>query len=105
MRVRLESLTYVSSASCSACREGVRIMNEGGEPGRMECWLALDIGGANLKAAHSAGLIRTVAFEVWRRPQDLARELAELAAGFPRFHRIAVTMTAELCDCFSTKAE
>src|SRR4051812_12958162 len=50
MRVRLESLTYVSPASSSECREGVRIMNEGGEPGRMECWLALDIGGANLKA-------------------------------------------------------
>ena len=68
-------------------------------------WLALDIGGANLKAAHASGEIRHLAFEVWRRPQDLARALAELTAGLPQFDRVAVTMTAELCDCFATKAE
>ena len=72
---------------------------------RTASWLALDIGGANLKAAHASGAIRRMPFEVWRRPQDLARALADLAAGFPQFDRVAVTMTAELCDCFATKAE
>src|SRR4051794_26857419 len=72
---------------------------------RMARWLALDIGGANLKGAHTSGAIQSVSFEVWRRPHDLASALAALAAGLPPFDRVAVTMTAELCDCFATKAE
>ena len=92
------------------CRPGSRRELEmtgiGGQVGiPMASWLALDIGGANLKAAHASGAIRSVPFEVWRRPQDLARALADLVAGFPQFDRVAVTMTAELCDCFATKAE
>jgi probable H4MPT-linked C1 transfer pathway protein len=67
-------------------------------------WLAVDVGGANLKAAHSDGLTRTVPFEVWRRPQELGWALGELAEGFAPFDRIALTMTAELCDCYPTKA-
>lgn len=72
---------------------------------RTERWLALDIGGANLKAAHSTGEICSVPFEVWRRSGELASALAGLSGAFPPFDRIAVTMTAELCDCFETKAE
>jgi probable H4MPT-linked C1 transfer pathway protein len=68
-------------------------------------WLGLDIGGANLKAAHSQGLARSLPFELWKRPGDLSEALANLVATFPHFDRIAVTMTAELCDCFATKAE
>jgi len=68
-------------------------------------WLALDIGGANLKAAHSDGLTTTVPFEVWRRPAELGKAIAKLAAALPPFDRAAVTMTAELCDCYPTKAE
>jgi probable H4MPT-linked C1 transfer pathway protein len=68
-------------------------------------WLALDIGGANLKAAHSEGLTTTVPFEVWRRPAELGKAIAGLAAALPPFDRVAVTMTAELCDCYQTKAE
>jgi hypothetical protein len=65
--------------------------------------LALDIGGANLKLASSAGAMRSEPFEVWRRPQELAGSLADLIAPYPR-DLVAVTMTAELCDCFETKA-
>ncbi len=67
-------------------------------------WLGLDVGGANIKAAHSAGPARSSAFELWKRPDDLGRELATLASTFPAYDRVAMTMTAELCDCYPTKA-
>jgi probable H4MPT-linked C1 transfer pathway protein len=70
-----------------------------------ESWAAFDVGGANLKAAHSGGMVRTVPFELWRRPDDLAGRLASLAEQLPRFERVALTMTAELCDCFPLKRE
>ncbi len=68
-----------------------------------EAWLALDVGGANLKGAHSAGVIHSRPFALWRRPDQLVAELAALAASFPPCTRVALTMTAELCDCFETK--
>ena len=67
-------------------------------------WLALDIGGANLKAAHSSGTASSLAFELWKRPDDLAAMLGRLAASLPTADRVAATMTAELCDCYPTKA-
>jgi len=68
-----------------------------------ESWLALDIGGANIKVAHTAGQARTLPFELWKRPDELSRVLIALAATFPPFDRVALTMTAELCDCYPTK--
>ena len=73
-----------------------------GKPGR---WLAFDIGGANLKAAHSEGPAGSIPFEVWKRPEQLSEGLAELASTLPAADGWAVTMTAELCDCFATKAD
>jgi hypothetical protein len=67
--------------------------------------LGLDIGGANLKAATSAGDACSEPFEIWRAPQELAPWLRNLIAKFPAVDLIAVTMTAELADCFATKAE
>jgi probable H4MPT-linked C1 transfer pathway protein len=67
--------------------------------------LALDIGGANLKAAHSSGQIRSAPFALWKTPQDLGVALEQLVADLPPFARLVVTMTGELCDCFRTKAE
>ncbi len=67
--------------------------------------LALDIGGANLKAAHSSGAAWFRPFPVWKHPHHLSDELGHLVAQSPRFDLLAVTMTAELCDCFSTKHE
>ena len=67
-------------------------------------WLALDVGGANLKASHSDGSTRTLGFEVWRRPEALGTALQALMAEFPPFDRLAATMTAELCDCFPTRS-
>lgn len=96
--------------------------------------IALDIGGANLKA--SDGRSRSVSrpFAIWKEPGRLVDELRELLGEFylspfpplathgftetrprdresesqPRgrgSQRLAVTMTAELADCFDTKAE
>lgn len=67
-------------------------------------WLALDVGGANLKAAHSSGQARSIPFELWKRPDELARRLGSLASTLPPADRVALTMTAELCDCYPTKA-
>jgi (4-(4-[2-(gamma-L-glutamylamino)ethyl]phenoxymethyl)furan-2-yl)methanamine synthase len=67
--------------------------------------LGLDIGGANLKWAHTDGAARTLPFELWKQPAKLPAALSELAAGAPIFDEVAVTMTGELCDCFETKRE
>lgn len=65
--------------------------------------LGLDIGGANLKAAHRDGTARTVPFALWKDPERLLPELTRLCASMPDHTRLAVTMTGELCDCFETK--
>ena len=70
-----------------------------------QSWLALDVGGANLKAAHSRGPARSMPFELWKQPEQLPRMLANLAHAMPPFDRLALTMTAELCDCYNTKDE
>jgi (4-(4-[2-(gamma-L-glutamylamino)ethyl]phenoxymethyl)furan-2-yl)methanamine synthase len=67
--------------------------------------LALDIGGANLKVAHTSGAIRSVPFALWKEPDGLAAAIRDLVADLPPFDRVALTMTGELCDCFRTKAE
>jgi probable H4MPT-linked C1 transfer pathway protein len=66
-------------------------------------WMALDVGGANIKAAHTSGQARTLPFELWKRPDELGLILGALAATFPPCDRVALTMTAELCDCYPTK--
>jgi (4-(4-[2-(gamma-L-glutamylamino)ethyl]phenoxymethyl)furan-2-yl)methanamine synthase len=67
--------------------------------------IGLDIGGANLKAAHSDGSCRTRPFPIWQRPDDLESELRKLISDWLPCRAMAVTMTAELADCFETKAE
>ncbi len=67
-------------------------------------WLALDIGGANLKVANGVGYAVAREFPLWQRPGELAAELARRIALAPPAERIAVTMTGELADCFPTKA-
>lgn len=71
----------------------------------MAHWLALDIGGANLKAADGSGFAVSRPFALWRRRHELTAALADLLAECPAADRLAVTMTGELADCFVTKAE
>ena len=66
---------------------------------------AIDVGGANLKVAHGDGTTRCRAFAVWREPHRLADAIESILSAGPAFDRLAVTMTAELCDCFATKRE
>jgi (4-(4-[2-(gamma-L-glutamylamino)ethyl]phenoxymethyl)furan-2-yl)methanamine synthase len=77
-------------------------MNPSWTSDRLE-WIGLDIGGANIKAAHREGPALAIPFEVWKRPDELSRALAAVAGTLPPSSAAAVTMTAELCDCYPTR--
>lgn len=67
--------------------------------------LGLDIGGANLKASTADGDSVSVDFPIWQNKDGLEsvlRDLSVLKTYSPEI--VAVTMTAELADCFETKA-
>ncbi len=68
-------------------------------------WLGLDIGGANVKASIGPERSWSVPFALWEHPEALSEVLTGLASEVPEATAIALTMTAELCDCFSSKAE
>ncbi|MBS0205514.1 MAG: H4MPT-linked C1 transfer pathway protein [Planctomycetes bacterium] len=67
--------------------------------------LGLDIGGANIKAADAAGRTLSRPFAIWKHPEQLAPQIESICGEFPNCSQLAVTMTAELADCFTTKAE
>lgn len=67
--------------------------------------LGLDIGGANIKAADARGKTLCRPFAIWKTPERLSSELEALLEQFSGTSTLAVTMTAELADCFATKAE
>lgn len=67
--------------------------------------LGLDIGGANIKAADCSGRAVSRPFPIWKDPQRLCREVELLWNEFPQATSLALTMTAELADCFTTKSE
>ena len=71
----------------------------------MKTVIGLDIGGANIKAADAMGHTVCRPFAIWRHPEKLQAEVTSILEAFPRADRLALTMTAELADCFSTKAE
>jgi (4-(4-[2-(gamma-L-glutamylamino)ethyl]phenoxymethyl)furan-2-yl)methanamine synthase len=70
--------------------------------------LGLDIGGANIKAATSAGQAYTLPFPLWKKTDQLCGALHEVLVRleYPQQSEglIAITMTGELCDCFPSKA-
>ncbi len=68
-------------------------------------WLALDIGGANIKAADGEQFAVSQPFPMWEDSRHLVDVLRTLIALVPRATHIAATMTGELADCFSTKAQ
>lgn len=71
----------------------------------MVAWLAIDIGGANLKAADGHGYAASTSFALYREPQRLAHELRMMIAEAPRSDHLAVTMSGELADCFESKTD
>ena len=69
-----------------------------------------DVGGANVKAAriengHSEPSMLEQPLPLWRKLQRLPAVLAEAADSLGSVETMAVTMTAELADCFSSKRE
>ena len=69
-----------------------------------------DVGGANIKAARiEEGQTSPAMFEralpLWRELQRLPAVLVEAAEALGSTRTMAVTMTAELADCFSNKRE
>src|SRR5262249_15516610 len=93
---------YSANAACAALRLATRLFLG---TSMAHSVLGLDIGGANLKAAHTSGSTRFVPFALWKQPQRLTDELRQLIASMPRFERLAVTMTGELCDCYESKRQ
>lgn len=72
--------------------------------------LGWDVGGVNVKAARLESAdaeprILERPFALWREPQRLPRVLSEVAAALGEAERMAVTMTAELADCYATKRD
>ncbi len=67
--------------------------------------LGLDIGGANIKAATDTAEAISVSFDIWRNPDHLSQVLTPIVSQFAAAKLLAVTMTAELADCFASKAE
>jgi probable H4MPT-linked C1 transfer pathway protein len=65
--------------------------------------VALDIGGANLKAADGLGWSASVAFPLWQRWRELPEALVTLVAE-RRPRRLVATMTGEICDCYPSRA-
>jgi probable H4MPT-linked C1 transfer pathway protein len=72
---------------------------------RASSWLAFDVGGANIKVADGAGHASSRPFPLWKSPDKLARQLAEMIEAAPPCDQIVATMTGELADCFATKQE
>jgi len=68
-------------------------------------WLALDIGGANLKIADGDDFATCQPFALWQDSAHLHEALEKLLKTAPASDAVAVTMTGELADCYKTKAE
>jgi probable H4MPT-linked C1 transfer pathway protein len=65
--------------------------------------VALDVGGANIKAADGLGWTHGEAFAVWRDWRRLAAAItAILRPRAPR--RVVATMTGEIADCYRSRA-
>ena len=67
-------------------------------------WLAMDIGGANLKIADGEGFAQAYSFAMWRDSASLAQQIRTTISEAPPSNHLAVTMTGELADCFDSKA-
>ena len=69
--------------------------------------IGLDVGGANLKISDGEAESHSLPFAMWREFERLPAAITALLAqaGGAPIGGLAVTMTGELADCFTTKAE
>ncbi|QDU28444.1 Hydantoinase/oxoprolinase [Anatilimnocola aggregata] len=68
-------------------------------------YLALDIGGANIKVANGQKYAESYSFALWRDPNALTQQVRTIISEAPPSDHLVVTMTGELADCFTSKAE
>jgi probable H4MPT-linked C1 transfer pathway protein len=68
-------------------------------------YVAIDIGGANLKISNGADYGACVPLALWRDHHRLTSELRRALAAVRDWQTLAVTMTGELADCFPAKTE
>jgi len=66
--------------------------------------LALDIGGANIKAADGQGWTHAEPFAMWRESSRLAAALERIVRDAAPA-RVIATMTGEIADCFADRPE
>lgn len=67
--------------------------------------LAIDVGGAGLKASNGEQFSHSQAFPLWKNRDGLAHALTAIVDAGPPCERVFATMTGELADCYATKAE
>ncbi len=66
--------------------------------------LALDVGGANVKAADGTGWTHAEPFAMWRERGRLTEVLTRIVRQAAA-RRLVATMTGEIADCFACRAE
>lgn len=66
--------------------------------------LALDVGGANLKAADGRGWTHAEPFAMWREHRRLSEALTRIVSDAAA-RRVVATMTGEIADCFTDRAD
>ncbi len=71
----------------------------------MQNVIGVDVGGANIKLADANGRARVIPFPLWRQRDQLEWTLREACQAWGPVRGIALTMTGELADCFSCRAE
>jgi probable H4MPT-linked C1 transfer pathway protein len=64
--------------------------------------VALDVGGANLKAADGRGWTHAEPFPLWREWRDLDARLAAIVRACAA-RRVVATMTGEIADCYASR--
>ncbi len=67
--------------------------------------LALDIGGANLKAADGRGWCHAEPFPMWQAHRSLSDAIHRIVGVRDDWERIVVTMTGEIADCFTSRRD
>lgn len=67
--------------------------------------VALDIGGANLKAADGRGWCHAEPFAMWREHHRLAAAVRRMLHLRSDCQRVVVTMTGEIADCFRSREQ
>ena len=65
--------------------------------------LALDVGGAAIKAADGAGWAAAEPFPLWREWRRLPEEIGRMLERRPA-RRVVATMTGEIADCYPSRA-